>query len=55
LSDGAQYDGTMSLDEFEEICLAGNVPMDVASEIVRGLEQEGERLAIFCSCALSIA
>lgn len=42
LCDGAQTDGTMSLQEFEHTCMAGHVDKRVTNAILAKLEEEGK-------------
>lgn len=34
--------GTMSIDDFEAMCMAGNVNMDVAKQIIDQLRADGQ-------------
>ena len=41
LAEGAKTHGTMSFDELEQICAAGNVDMTVADDLVQAVEDDG--------------
>lgn len=41
LAEGAKTSGTMSFDELENICAAGNVDMAVADDLVQAVEEDG--------------